>query len=112
MEKTNWLDHISLLLKATLTIVTAVHKERRPVVVHCSDGWDRTTQLVALAELILDPYYRTIEVRSQALTPDQLWAQLKRLIKCALDCMMESHLFDPKLVSSQTPMPRRFSVHS
>ena len=24
-----------------------------------SDGWDRTTQLVSLACLLLDPYYRT-----------------------------------------------------
>ncbi|KAK6036262.1 hypothetical protein COOONC_26233, partial [Cooperia oncophora] len=29
-------------------------------VVHCSDGWDRTAQTVSLAQLILDPFYRTI----------------------------------------------------
>lgn len=31
------------------------------VVVHCSDGWDRTSQLTALAMLLLDPYYRTLK---------------------------------------------------
>lgn len=30
------------------------------VVVHCSDGWDRTGQLTSLAMLMLDSYYRTI----------------------------------------------------
>ncbi|KAK3736341.1 hypothetical protein QZH41_020792 [Actinostola sp. cb2023] len=62
LEKTNWLQYLSMLLKAAITVVHAVEKEGKPVVVHCSDGWDRTTQIVALAELLLDPYYRTIEV--------------------------------------------------
>ena len=43
-------------------VVTTLHDIARPVLVHCSDGWDRTPQVVALAELMLDPYYRTIEV--------------------------------------------------
>lgn len=30
------------------------------MVVHCSDGWDRTAQLTSLALLMLDGYYRTI----------------------------------------------------
>ena len=30
------------------------------VVVHCSDGWDRTAQTCSLASIMLDPYYRTI----------------------------------------------------
>ena len=28
---------------------------------HCSDGWDRTPQVCALAQLIVDPYFRTIK---------------------------------------------------
>ncbi len=31
------------------------------MLVHCSDGWDRTSQLTSLAQLIVDPYYRTLE---------------------------------------------------
>lgn len=31
------------------------------MVVHCSDGWDRTAQLTSLAMLMLDSYYRTIK---------------------------------------------------
>jgi hypothetical protein len=31
-----------------------------PVLCHCSDGWDRTAQFCALAQLLLDPYFRTI----------------------------------------------------
>jgi myotubularin-related protein 1/2 len=29
--------------------------------VHCSDGWDRTSQLSALAQVLIDPFYRTID---------------------------------------------------
>lgn len=31
------------------------------VLVHCSDGWDRTAQMSSLAMLLLDPFYRTIK---------------------------------------------------
>lgn len=45
-----------------MAVTAAIEKEARPVLVHCSDGWDRTPQIVALAQILLDPYYRTIEV--------------------------------------------------
>uniref|UniRef100_A0A8C4F0Y6 phosphatidylinositol-3,5-bisphosphate 3-phosphatase n=1 Tax=Dicentrarchus labrax TaxID=13489 RepID=A0A8C4F0Y6_DICLA len=61
LESTKWLQHLSLLLKAALLVVNAVDRDHRPVLVHCSDGWDRTPQIVALSKLLLDPYYRTIE---------------------------------------------------
>uniref|UniRef100_A0A673YU10 phosphatidylinositol-3,5-bisphosphate 3-phosphatase n=1 Tax=Salmo trutta TaxID=8032 RepID=A0A673YU10_SALTR len=61
LESTKWLQHLSLLLKAALLVVNAVDRDHRPVLVHCSDGWDRTPQIAALSKLLLDPYYRTIE---------------------------------------------------
>lgn len=62
LEKTMWLQHMSGLLGATMTVVHTIEKNGRPVLVHCSDGWDRTPQIVASAQLCLDPYYRTVEV--------------------------------------------------
>lgn len=29
--------------------------------VHCSDGWDRTAQICSISQILMDPYYRTIE---------------------------------------------------
>ncbi|ESO84616.1 hypothetical protein LOTGIDRAFT_81473, partial [Lottia gigantea] len=61
LENTKWLHYIGAILRAANLVVNAVDKEGRPVLVHCSDGWDRTPQIVALAQLLLDPYYRKIE---------------------------------------------------
>lgn len=62
LEKTMWMQHLSGLLGAAMTVVHTIEKNGRPVLVHCSDGWDRTPQIVATAQLCLDPYYRTVEV--------------------------------------------------
>jgi len=62
LESTKWLQHLSVMLKAAVLVSSAVDREGRPVLVHCSDGWDRTPQIVALAKILLDPYYRTMEV--------------------------------------------------
>ncbi|KYO40136.1 myotubularin-related protein 4 isoform C [Alligator mississippiensis] len=61
LESTKWLQHLSVMLKAAVLVSNAVDREGRPVLIHCSDGWDRTPQIVALAKILLDPYYRTME---------------------------------------------------
>ncbi|KAI9017214.1 protein-tyrosine phosphatase-like protein [Gaertneriomyces semiglobifer] len=60
LEKSRWLRHIKHILDGTLLIVNHVHIKKSHVLVHCSDGWDRTTQLCSLSALCLDPYYRTL----------------------------------------------------
>ncbi|RHY29628.1 hypothetical protein DYB32_005005 [Aphanomyces invadans] len=60
LQKSRWLEHINSILAGAVEV--ASHLERGDaVLVHCSDGWDRTAQLCALAQLMLDPYFRTIE---------------------------------------------------
>lgn len=49
-----------MLLKAAVQIRDHLVRGET-VLVHCSDGWDRTSQLTALASLIVDPEYRTVE---------------------------------------------------
>lgn len=60
LESSGWLKHIRSILDASSSIANAVDK-CVSVVVHCSDGWDRTAQVCSLASLMLDPYYRTIK---------------------------------------------------
>ncbi|EGZ16004.1 hypothetical protein PHYSODRAFT_316113 [Phytophthora sojae] len=59
IDSSGWLRHVRLLLKASVELAHTVNSGTS-VLTHCSDGWDRTAQMVALAELMLDPYYRTL----------------------------------------------------
>ncbi|KAA8912783.1 protein phosphatase [Sphaerosporella brunnea] len=61
LAKSGWLKHIGLLLDGTYAIVHQIAIDHSHVLVHCSDGWDRTSQLAALAQICLDPYFRTID---------------------------------------------------
>ncbi|XP_077299072.1 uncharacterized protein LOC143920201 isoform X4 [Arctopsyche grandis] len=61
LERSLWLQAIGGLLRTATIVARAVHIGGRPTLVHCSDGWDRTPQIVSTAQLMLDPYYRTCE---------------------------------------------------
>ncbi|KAM9700047.1 myotubularin-related protein 7b isoform 2-T2 [Menidia menidia] len=60
LENSGWLKHIKAILDAGAFIARAVADEGVSVLVHCSDGWDRTAQACSVASLLLDPHYRTI----------------------------------------------------
>ncbi|TFY80806.1 hypothetical protein EWM64_g3204 [Hericium alpestre] len=60
LRRSGWLRHISAILEGTLVIVRNVHINSSHVLIHCSDGWDRTSQLSSISQLCLDPFYRTI----------------------------------------------------
>ncbi|KAF9578931.1 hypothetical protein BGW38_005028, partial [Lunasporangiospora selenospora] len=60
LHKSGWLKHVSAVMDGALMIVRNIHISNSHVLVHCSDGWDRTAQLTSLAQICLDPFYRTL----------------------------------------------------
>ncbi|CAI5734541.1 unnamed protein product [Peronospora farinosa] len=60
LASTHWMDHISRILDSAVEIARIVKEQKSSVLIHCSDGWDRTAQLTSLTELLIDPYYRTV----------------------------------------------------
>ena len=61
IAKTQWLDHVAKVLMSTLRCCYQMVRNKRNVLVHCSDGWDRTAQVCSLVQMLLDPYFRTID---------------------------------------------------
>eukprot|EP00127_Corallochytrium_limacisporum_P005127 Clim_evm33s199 gene=Clim_evmTU33s199 len=60
LERSGWLQHIRSILLGANQAVASLEADKS-VLVHCSDGWDRSSQICALAQLLIDPYFRTIE---------------------------------------------------
>ncbi|EDQ85601.1 uncharacterized protein MONBRDRAFT_29099 [Monosiga brevicollis MX1] len=61
LNASNWLSTVRDALSAALQAVTCLEHEQQPVVVHGSHGTDITCIVVALAQLYMDPYFRTLE---------------------------------------------------
>uniref|UniRef100_A0A3Q2I6X3 Myotubularin related protein 8 n=1 Tax=Equus caballus TaxID=9796 RepID=A0A3Q2I6X3_HORSE len=61
LESSGWLRHIKAIMDAGIFIAKAVKVEKANVLVHCSDGWDRTAQVCSVASILLDPFYRTFK---------------------------------------------------
>jgi len=55
-----WLKLLKSIMEGGVTVANHV-SEGTSVIVNCSDGWDRTPQVISLAKIILEPYYRTLQ---------------------------------------------------
>lgn len=61
LEQSEWLQQIRNLLQLSGAVVDLVDLQGSSVTLALEDGWDVTAQIASLAQLCLDPYYRTIE---------------------------------------------------
>ena len=60
ITNSGWYEAIIILLKSSFQIYNSI-REGNNVLIHCSDGWDRTSQLCSMSQLLLDKYYRTLD---------------------------------------------------
>eukprot|EP01062_Namystynia_karyoxenos_P023081 TRINITY_DN18880_c0_g1_i1.p1 TRINITY_DN18880_c0_g1~~TRINITY_DN18880_c0_g1_i1.p1 ORF type:complete len:861 (+),score=190.92 TRINITY_DN18880_c0_g1_i1:92-2674(+) len=60
LQETQWLEHIRRLLEAAQSTAAAL-LAGMSVLLHCSDGWDRTAQVVSLVQVLCDPHARTVQ---------------------------------------------------
>ena len=95
LRRSGWLRHLGAVIEGTVLIVKNVHVNSSHVLIHCSDGWDRTSQLSAMAQLCLDPYYRTIKGFQVLVEKDWLSFGHKFLDRCG-------HLSSEKFFLSPT----------
>ncbi|KAJ4487715.1 protein-tyrosine phosphatase-like protein [Lentinula aciculospora] len=97
LRRSGWLRHISIILEGTNLIIRNVHVNSSHVLIHCSDGWDRTSQLSSLSQLCLDPFYRTIRGFEILIEKEWLSYGHKFLDRCG-------HLSSDKFFVSNTEM--------
>ena len=69
VDSTDWVHHTVQLLKGAVFVARNISRGNA-VVVHCSDGWDRTSQLCALGQVLLDPWCRTLDGFAQLIDKD------------------------------------------
>ena len=60
ITNSGWYEAIIILLKSSFQIYNSI-REKSNVLIHCSDGWDRTSQLCSTSQILLDKYYRTLD---------------------------------------------------
>lgn len=78
LRNTFWFLHVSRILGSAQEICRCLC-QGEPVMIHCSDGWDRTAQLSAIVQLLLDPFYRTL--RGMLLLIEKEWCSFGHMFR-------------------------------
>jgi hypothetical protein len=61
IQDSKWFEQLQLIMNIANLVVDRMDNSEVSVMVCLEDGWDLTAQVTSLAELLMDPYYRTIE---------------------------------------------------
>lgn len=60
LGESKWYEYLSDILEFAVEIAETLNSNKQNVLIHCSDGWDRTSQMAAIVQILLDRKFRTI----------------------------------------------------
>eukprot|EP00913_Durusdinium_trenchii_P001607 g1490.t1 len=60
VANSGWYDIIGAIFQCANLVIHEIDVLKCNVLIHCSDGWDRTAQVSSVAMLCMDPHYRTL----------------------------------------------------
>ena len=60
VDQSQWIDYVILILQVAKQCAQLL-ESGVSILLHCSDGWDRTAQVNSLSQLMLDPEFRTFK---------------------------------------------------
>lgn len=87
-EESKWLEYLSDILCGANLVANKILSKIN-VICHCSDGWDRTSQICSLVQIILDPYFRTFEGFAVLIEKDWVSFGHQFAIRNGCDCRSE-----------------------
>lgn len=61
IESIEWFEQMRSILECANSIVDLVDSQGKSVLLAIEEGWDLTPQITSIAQLCLDPYYRTFD---------------------------------------------------
>ena len=73
LHNTRWMREINKLLQTAKYVAEKLEDEQMSVLVSFESGFDFTTQVVSLALLMLDPYYRTMDGFQVLIQKEWIW---------------------------------------
>lgn len=61
LDDSSWLQMVASLMNLSCAIADLIDVQHSSVAICLEDGWDATCQISALSQILLDPFYRTID---------------------------------------------------
>lgn len=61
IESLEWFDQLKSIMECANKIVEMIDSQGKSILLAIEDGWDLTPQITSIAQLCLDPYYRTFD---------------------------------------------------